>query len=229
MTSLRNGLLVLAVFGWTASAQTGFPFGDESLHYVVNWPSGLSLGDVNLAAHRASGGWDFEMTLDAGVPGFMVSDRYHSRTNAEGCSLQFERSTVHGTRKSHDTTSFDYAKGVAHRVTLNGGKSDLSISSCARDALAYVYFARRELGQGRVPQHQEIFFGAAHTVRLEYTGAQTIQVSDKPAVTDRVVVYIKGPASDTHFETFFDRDPARTPLSVRVPFPIGTLSMELAR
>lgn len=230
--TLRIPVLVTVLCGWTtlAGAQTGFPFQNESLRYSVNWPSGLSLGDVSLTAHHSTSGWDFDMTLDAGVPGFMVSDRFHSVTNAEGCSLEFERNTSHGTRKSREKTIFDYKSGVAHRKTLTtgGGSSDLPISSCARDALALVYYARRELGQGRVPPQQDAFFGSAYSVRLEYTGAQTIQAGEKPATTDRVVVYMKGPASDTHFEIFFARDAARTPLSIRVPFPVGTLSMELA-
>jgi hypothetical protein len=64
---------------------------------------------------------------------------------------------------------------------------------------------------------------------MEYTGAQNIPVGDRTETADRVVVYLKGPAADTHFEIFFARDAARTPLSVRVPFSVGTLSMDLVR
>ena len=214
-----------------ASAQTGYPFQDETLHYSVNWPSGLSLGDVTTTAHRSGGGWDLSMSLSAGVPGFMVADRYHSVTNNAGCALEFQRDTSHGTKKTSEKTTFDYHALVAHRVTVTsgGGKSDLPIGACARDALALVYYARQELGQGRVPPQQDAFFGAPHSVRLEYTGAQKVQVADRPETADRVVVYLKGPATDTHFEIFFARDAARTPLSVRVPFAVGTLSMELVR
>jgi hypothetical protein len=48
-------------------------------------------------------------------------------------------------------------------------------------------------------------------------------------VTDRVVVYVKGPKSDFSFETYYARDAARTPLLVKVPFSAGTFSMELVR
>lgn len=212
-----------------AGAQTGFPFQDETLRYSVNWPSGLSLGDVTLTAHRSSSGWDLEMTLDAGIPGFRVTDRFHSLANADLCSQQFERDTRHGAKKIADQTTFDYGNRLAHRLR-NGEKSDLPLpSACAWDALAFVYLARRGLGQGIVTPPARVFFGSAVSVRMEYTGAQTIQVADHPEIADHVVVTLKGPSADTHFEIFFARDAARTPLSVRVPFAVGTLSMELAR
>jgi len=224
-------LLTACSCALAANAQSGYPFQDETLHYSVNWPSGLSLGDVSMTAHRSGGGWDFGMSLNAGIPGFMVADRYHSVTNSEGCSLEFQRDTSHGSKKNSEKTTFDYRTLTAHRVTLKsgGGKSDLPMPSCARDALALVYYARQELGQGRVPPQQDAFLGAPHSVRLEYTGAQSIQVGDRPETTDRVVVHVKGPSSDTQFEIFFARDAARTPLSVRIPLSVGTLSMELVR
>jgi hypothetical protein len=40
---------------------------------------------------------------------------------------------------------------------------------------------------------QQVFFGSAYSVRMDYTGAQTITVSDKPSVTDHLVVHVKGP------------------------------------
>jgi hypothetical protein len=39
----------------------------------------------------------------------------------------------------------------------------------------------------------------------------------------------RGPASGIDFDVFFARDAARTPILVRVPLPLGALSMELAR
>src|SRR5690349_22987771 len=115
-------LILLSVCGsaLAASAQTGYPFQDETLHYSVNWPSGLSLGDVAMTAHRSGSGWDFQMSLNAGVPGFQVADRFRSETNADNCSLEFDRDISHGSKKTREKTTFDYAKKLAHRVT-NGG------------------------------------------------------------------------------------------------------------
>jgi hypothetical protein len=215
-----------------AVAQTGFPFQDESLHYNVNWPSGLSLGDATFTAHHKAGVWELAMTLDAGVPGFAVADKIRSSVTDDLYSLELERDIGHGARKTREKTTFDLKKGEATRTTvfpLGGGTSTLAIPSSARDALAFLYFARRELGQGRVPAAQSVFFGSAYAVRMDYTGAQTIAVNDKPSVTDHLVVNVKGPKSSFSFEMFFARDAARTPLVIRVPLSVGTFSMELVR
>ncbi len=222
-------LSLSVICAYAASAPTGYPFQDEALHYAVSWPSGLSLGEATTTARHSAAGWDLSMTLNAGLPGFLVADRYQSSTNADGCSLEFERVVSHGNKKSTEKTSFDYQNRIARRVTAGGGTSDMAISLCARDALALVFHARRELGQGRVPPQQDAFFGAPYSVRMEYTGAQSIEVGEKSEITDHIVVYVKGPASDTHFDIFFARDAARTPVSIRIPSSVGTLSMELVR
>jgi hypothetical protein len=235
MKSFRFPILIFAaalLLDTTAPAQTGYPFQDESLRYSLNWPSGLSLGDASLTSHKGSAGWTFDVSVDLAVPGFPIADKYHSVVTPQICSSELERTVTHGGRKSREKTSFDQDKHKAHRQTIlpaDGGASDFDIPSCARDALAFVYYVRQEMGQGRVAPQQQVFFGSAYNVRLEYTGAQTIQSGDKQAVTDHVVAYVKGPKSDFSFEIFFARDAARTPLSVRIPLTVGTLSLELVR
>jgi hypothetical protein len=64
---------------------------------------------------------------------------------------------------------------------------------------------------------------------MDYTGAQTVPVAGKPTVTDHLNVSIKGPASKITLEMFFARDAARTPLLVKIPVAVGTISLELAR
>jgi hypothetical protein len=217
----------------SAYAQTGFPFKDESLHYNINWPSGLNLGESTVTATRTAKGWDFSMTLNAAVPAFAVSDKVRSTATAELCSLELDRELAHGSRKTREKTVFDQEKGKATRTTLfpeGGGKSEFDIPSCARDALTYLYYARRELGQGRVPPPQQVFFGGAYSVRMEYTGAVTIPVSEKPPeITDHVVVSVKGQKANFSLEIFFARDAARTPVLVKAPFAIGVFSMEMVR
>jgi len=153
-----------------------------------------------------------------------VTDKIRSSATDDLCSLELERDIGHGARKTRETTTFDQKKGEATRTTvfpLGGGTSTLSFAGCPRDAMAFLYFARRELGQGRVAPPQQVFFGSAYSVRMEYTGAQTITASDKPAVTDRLVVNVKGPKSSFSLEMFFARDAARTPLLIRVPLSEG--------
>lgn len=214
-----------------SKAPTRFPYANESLSYSINWPTGLSLGEAHLRAVKDDKRWRFDFSLDAAVPGFAVSDQYHSLANADFCSLELEKQTSHGKRTAHERTVFDYQKGTATRTTLteNGGHTDKDISSCARDALDFLYYARRELAQGRVPPADEVLLGASYTIHLEYSGAQEITLNDKRHQADRVVANVNGPASDARVEIFFDRDPARTPLLIRVPFALGTFSMELVR
>ena len=172
------------------------------------------------------------MTLDAGIPGFAIADKIRSSVTDDLCSLELERDISQGARKTDEKDTFDQKKGEGTRTTVfpaGGGTSTFSTPSCARDAMAFLYFARRELGQGRVAPAQQVFFGSAYSVRMDYTGAQTITVSDQPSVTDHLVVHVKGPKSDFSFEMFFSRDAARTPLLIRVPLSVGTFSMELVR
>jgi Protein of unknown function (DUF3108) len=236
------GSLVLVLVCGAALAQTGvktaapkltgFPFQDESLHYSIRWPSGLPLGDVGFTAHHVVSGWTFEATLDAGVPGFAMADKYRSSVTNELCSSSFDRTTSHGAKKTREKTTFDQSKRTAHRETVlpaDGGRSDFDIQSCARDALAFVYYVRQEMGQGRVAPAQQVYFGSAYSVSLRYTGEMTIRVEDKQQVTDHVVASIKGPQAEVSVEIFFARDPARTPLMVKLPLGAGTFSMELVR
>lgn len=215
-----------------AAKAAGFPNTGESLTYSLNWPGGASLGEAHLRATKSDDGWQFDFSLDAAVPGFAVSDHYHSRANADFCSLELEKQTTHGQRKTHEKTVFDYKAGSATRTTLtdDGGHTDLDINNCAHDGLDYVYYARYELGQGHgVPQQQDVLFGASYAARMQFAGVQDVTVGAKHRQADHIILYLKGPASDYKLEIFFDRDPARTPLIIKAPLPVGTLSMELVR
>lgn len=212
---------------------TGFPFQNETLRYNVNWPSGLSLGEAVITANKVDAGWEFALTLNAGIPGFPLTDKYRSTAAATDlCSTQLNREISHGSKKVTEKTTFDQRKGTAKRETVvpaGGGTSDLSFHGCGRDGLAFWFFARRELGQGRVPPPETVFFGSAYSARMEYTGAQTITLAEKQTVTDHLVGHVKGPASDFSFEIFYARDAARTPLLIKVPVTVGIISLELVR
>jgi hypothetical protein len=232
------GLCAAAAFGQPAQKVapapklTGFPFQDETLHYSVRWPSGLSLGDATFTAHHTATGWSFETAVDAGVPGFAVQDTYRSHATEDLCSVELERSFSHGPKKTREKTTFDQKNGKAQRLTFlpqDGGKTEFAIPTCARDALDFVYYARREMGQGRVAPEQRVYFGGAYSVAMRYTGEMTVKLDEKSAVTDHVVLSMKGPGSTFSAEVFFARDAARTPLIIKVPLTMGTLSVELVR
>lgn len=224
-------LLSLALMSGAAPANAP-SFENEQLRYNVNWPSGLSLGEAELAASSTKSTAQklhLAFDLNAAVPSFSVSDRYRSETSSEFCSTEFERTAAHGRKKTDERTTFDQQNGTATRQTTGGGKTELKISQCGRDALAFLYYARSELGQGRIPPPQTVLFGAPYDVRLEFAGTQSIRVGDKQVDADRVTASVKGPASSISFDVFFLKDRARTPALVRVPLALGTFSMELVR
>jgi hypothetical protein len=207
-----------------------FPASAESLRYSINWASGLSLGEATLRADKGKEAWDFEVTMDASIPGFALRDRYHSGATLDLCSLQLEKSFTHGARKADEKITFDQQNHTASRETQNGGgKSEVSIPSCAKDALTFMQFARSELAQGRLAPQQQVIFGAVYNVRIEYTGAQKIKVGDQAVDADRILATIKGPTTDLTVEMFFARDAVRTPLLARIPLALGTFTVELIR
>ena len=223
--------LALAASGFCAAPAEKplLPFTEEHLKYTINWASGLSLGEGRLDARKTADGWQFDLSLDASVPGFAIRDGYHAMATPQLCALEFQKEITHGKRHSQEKTTFDYKKSVAKRATVNGGESESAIPACARDALSYLFYARNELAEGRVPPAQAVLAGAAYQVRLEYNGTQPVKVGDKTQEADRVTVSVKGPNSDVSFEAYFARDKARTPLVIRCPFSLGIFSLELVR
>ncbi|MSV30605.1 MAG: DUF3108 domain-containing protein [Bryobacterales bacterium] len=220
-------LAVSAVF--FAAAAFGQP--GETLHYNANWPSGASFGEGLLrSVPTAAGGWDFELTLDASLPGLLkIVDRYSSKTGTGLCSVEFVKESEHGPRKTRETTRFDQQTRSATRTTHGGGTSRIEIEPCAKDALAYLNFVRREFAQGRVPPLTKVLFGAVYEVRLRHAGARSMTVNGATVVADHLSAVAQGPASEITFELILARDAARTPLAIRAPFSVGTFSLELTR
>lgn len=233
---VRKPLIVLLAFAATAAPTAPTPFENESLRYSVNWPSGLGLGEAQLRASHIKATADsgekrhLEFEVDAAVPGFAVSDRYRSDTSADFCSIEFQKTVSHGSKKADEKTTFDQQAGTATRETAKGGgKTEMKMSQCGKDALAYLYFVRRELAQGRIPQRQTVFFGGAYEARMEFKGTQSIRIGEAQMEADRMTGTVKGTASEVTFEVFFLKDAARTPALVRVPLTLGTFSMELIK
>src|ERR1700690_3585196 len=98
-------LLVTLVLFAAPVAESTLP--NESLHYSVNWPSGLSLGEATLSASSSQKGLNgqelsqmhFQFDLDAGVPGFAVSDRFRSTASGSFCSAEFQKTTSQGSKR----------------------------------------------------------------------------------------------------------------------------------
>jgi hypothetical protein len=209
----------------------GFPFTDESLKYSVNFSTGISLGEAHMVARRdPSHGWNFNFTMDASLPRYPIIDRFNAYADAELCSLRFDRSSEHGSRKAKELTYFDRGRSIAVRSTKGGGGlSEIPVGLCPHDALSFLYYLRRELGQGRVPPNDVILASGPYRVSLVYAGEKSIAQKKQQVPADQINCTVKGPASETHLEILFARDAARTPLLVRCPFSLGTFSLELVR
>ncbi len=226
MTGVR--LVLAAAIAMAAWAKE--PLRNESLSYSVNWPSGLSIGEIKLDAAKAELQWKFTLALDAAVSGFSADDKYQSVASASLCSSEFTKQCRRGKRKFTEKTVFDPKTGGAVRETLGGGgTSRITIPECPRDAVAFLYFLRRELAEGRLPGPQTVYFGAAYEVHVAFGGVETVRVNDEPAEADRVLVTYKGPASGSTIEMFFARDAARTPVLARIALPAGNFNIELIR
>ena len=232
---LTGSVLFMAALAISAAPAGAPVFENEQLRYNINWPSGLSLGEAQLRATMskpapdAAGRLNLEFTLDAGIPGFSVSDQYHSEASPDFCSGEFQRTAKHGSKKTDEKTTFDQQAGTASRQTAEGGKSELKAPACGKDALAFLYYVRHELSQGRMPPQQTVFFGAPYDIRIEFMGTQRIPLGETQVEADRFTASVKGPASEISFEVFFLKDRVRTPALVRVPLALGTFSMELVR
>ena len=229
---MRHAILVLAALlsGGPALVAQPAPAQDgESLAYSVNWPSGLPVGEARLESKKTSSDhWELLFMLGASIPGFEVVDRYRSLATASLCSVEFEKNSIHGKKVTHEVMTFDQAASTATRQTLGGGgKSQLETSACAKDALAFLDYLRREVAAGRLPPTQTVYFGGPYQVRLESAGRQRLELGEEAVDVDRITVSVKGKVSEHTFEIFLARDSSRRPVLVRVPLPPGTFSMEL--
>ncbi len=206
---------------------------NETLRYSVNWPSGLSLGEATLSASsaREAKGTErmhFHFDLDAGVPGFAVSDRFRSDASGTFCSAEFQKTTSHGSKRVDDKETFDPNSGTVTRGS-GDGQAEISANTCGKDALAFLYFVRQELSQGRVPPRQTVFFGAPYEIKLDSAGTESVKIGNAPTQTDHLKASVTGPSSSINFDLYFLQDRARTLALVRVPLAMGTFSMELLK
>jgi hypothetical protein len=225
--------LLCSVLALVAAPVAESTLPNETLHYSVNWPSGLSLGEATLSASssRETNGPEhvhFQFDLDADVPGFAVNDRFRSTASGEFCSAEFQKSTSHGSKKVDEKETFDPNTGTVARGS-GDGRAEITANVCGKDALAFLYFVRQELSRGRLPPRQTVFFGAPYEIRLGLTGTENVKIGTTPVATDHVKASVRGPSSSVDFDLYFLQDKARTLALVRVPLALGAFSMELAK
>jgi hypothetical protein len=232
MTRLFGLSILVALLAQPAvvpASQEGFPYADETLNYSLNFSKGISLGKAQMAARRdPSRGWNLSFSLDASMIGYNIIDRFNAYSGLDLCGIRFERSSQHGKRKANEITFFDRGRSVAVRGSRGGGGlTEMPVGLCPHDALSFLYYLRRELGQGRMPPNDVVLAGAQYRISMVYAGEKSIDRDQKKVAADQINCTVKGPASETHLEILFARDAARTPLVVRCPLAFGTFSLEL--
>jgi hypothetical protein len=201
----------------------------ETLRFSVNWPSGLSLGEGELSSVLADKRWTFAFKADAAVPGFAVREAAQSKASDALCSVEFTKQSTRGKRVSEEKTTFDSSAMTATRETIKGGKSEIKTSGCARDALTFLQFLRRELAAGRLPAVQPVYYGGGYITRAKYIGTQRIRSGAEMVEADKLELTIKAAASEIPVEIFFARDEARTPMVANIPVALGKFSVEFTR
>ena len=200
----------------------------EELIYEITWPSGLSLGEASFRARATQSGWSFESDISASLPTMEIRDEYRSEADMKLCSFEFEKNGEHGVKKLRESITYDQsARRATRRTQGGGGESEFEIPPCARDALTYLYFLRRELGSGSVPPPDDINFGGQYEVVISYAQSLDVEVRGETVRADRILIDLAGPASHHSIEMFVAQDAARTPLIIRVPFDLGTFSLKL--
>lgn len=222
-----------AALSWVSpllAQQAGLPIPeDEQLTYSIAWPSGLPIGRADFKARYVDPGWRFEMSLTASLPEIDIDDAYVSRTDAAACSLEFEKHARHGSKRIHEFLRFGTTAVERFNLETAGQESPgiVPVSGCTRDALAYLYYLRKDLGAGRIPPPADIFFGAGYRLRLEHSQTRRLVWEGKRRLVDEIRAVVRGPASEHAFSVYFGRDEARTPLLFRVEFEGTPFTMQL--
>lgn len=228
---MKTGLLLL--LSAAALCPAGEPakaIAAETLRYQLNWPSGLTLGEATLSTAPDGNGAAYTFHIEASVPGFPLVEHVSAKASSEACSTELRKEAARGPRKSEETTTFDQAKLTAVRTTAKGGgRTEYSISPCAKDALTYLMHIRKELAGGRLPAAQKVYYGAPYQLRVDYKGTERLQHGGETVDADRMSAHIKGPASEITVEMLFAKDRQRTPLQIRVPLSMGSFRLELVR
>ncbi len=229
MNFLRFFVVLVTAF---AANGESLPFQNgERLRYEVSWPSGLGLGEAEFLAQTGANGWEFELSLSASLPTIEIRDSYHSLTDLELCSQEFEKDTRHGKKITNESLVFDQAENTVTRTTMTaagpGGSSTTEVPPCSKDALAFLYFLRQSLAMGRIPPPDDLYFGAGYLVSLTFAETLKLSTARGNLEADKILVDISGPKSQNSFEIYFAKDASRTPLLVRVPFDVGTFSLKL--
>jgi len=209
-----------------AVALQGFAAG-ETLRYKLLWPSGVGLGEALLAVSPADKGVRFELSVEADLPIHNITDSLTSLATSEGlCSLESQKKTQEGAKKSSESIEFDQKAHQARR-TSGGQTASFPIPDCARDPLTFLYYFRSQLSAGGPVNLHTFYSSPGHSLEVKAVGPETVSAGGRRRLADRYSVTYHRPNSATTFEVWFSEDSRREPVLIRLPTSLAVFSAEL--
>jgi uncharacterized protein DUF3108 len=216
------------------SASSSWPVlaSPEKLNYNLLWPSGISLGEAVLQASRGENQVRLEAKVIADLPQYHVAYTFTSVTTEEFCSIRFRQILLEGGGTVDDAYEFDQQKHEVHHTRNGGTATTASISDCARDPLALLYYFRQQLALGKMPlgtpeASVRFYLGGELTAHYSAVPSDSVHLGSKKPEGDRVLIRVQGSQSTPSFEVWIRSDVSRVPVALRIPFSLGTFSAEL--
>jgi Protein of unknown function (DUF3108) len=215
------------------SASSSWPVltAGETLNYNLKWPSGISFGEATLRATHTGTEMFLEARVDADLPQYHVLYTFSSVANEQLCSQRFRQTLREGKRSVDDSFEFDQ-KNHQVRRTRNGRSTTASISDCARDPLALLYYFRQQLALGSLPvgtpeASGTFYLGQDYSVHYDSVKPEAGDAGSKEPQGDHFLIRVDGAPEAPDLEVWIRPDLRRDPVLLKVPFSLGELSAEL--
>jgi hypothetical protein len=210
------------------ASQVAFPFaGGETLRFKLLWPSGVGLGEAALIVSAGQSQLHLDMTIDADLPIEKISGKFSSVATPDGlCSIQYHRKMTEGKKVSEESIEFDQKAHQAKR-TVNGQTATLSVSECAKDPLAFLYYFRSELAKRRTAQTASLVLAPDKHLEISGGSAETITAGGRQRKAEKFSAVIRYPYFTKSFDVWFSTDGHWEPLMVRLPSPLAVFSAEI--
>jgi uncharacterized protein DUF3108 len=201
--------------------------GGETLRFKLLWPSGVGLGEAVLTVSAGQSQLHLDMTVDADLPIQNISGKFSSVATPDGlCSIQYHRKMTEGSKVSEESIEFDQKAHQAKR-TVNGQTTALSVSECARDPLAFLYYFRSELAQRRTAQTTSLVLAPEKRLEISSGATETITAGGRQRKAEKFSAVIRYPYSSKSFDVWFSTDGHWEPVLVRLPSPLAVFSAEI--
>jgi Protein of unknown function (DUF3108) len=226
-------LLGLPAYSIAQSASSSWPpiVSGERLTFNLLWPSGLDLGEAFLEASKAGQEIHLKATVAAELPQHRIGYTLDSITDEQFCSVRASETLQEGADMRETSYEFDQEQHVVRR-SRDGETTEHPIPPCARDPLALLYHFRRQLALGQVPIGTPeavgaFFLDGDYSVRYEAITPETVGPGSNQWEGDRFFITAGGADGEHRFEMWVRPDNLRTPVAIRIPFPLATFTAEL--